>query len=205
MSCARFVILRSPAGATKNLILKARSFASLRMTNKKLAHTVNKLTYLLTIHFLFLFFTSTTNLHADTAFLRQLADQPVAHLSDAVSVMTQFLNPETQSSDFESQKALLEQQGLLSKRLAERKADAIIRRGDLAEIAVKVAGARGGLMFQLVRPWRESLIGHYLFQKYALKEAIFLKLIKEDDIRSIVSGIELISTFSQIAEYQSGE
>ena len=157
--------------------------------------------------FLFLFLASNT-VQADTAFLRQLADKPVASFADAVLVVTQFLNQGTvtQYSDFEAQKNFLNDKGVLSKRLADKKAEDVIRNGDLAEIVIKTLGIRGGLMLRSVRLWNENLLGRYFFQRYALREAIFLRLMKDDeDSRSFVSGLELISTVSKMSEYRSGE
>ncbi len=155
--------------------------------------------------FFLLLFPFPVPLHADTAFLRRLADQPVANFGDAVSIVTHFLNQETKRSDFESQRDFLRQQGILSKRLAVKKADQVIQKGELAEMAIKTLGIRGGITLRLARPWNENFLSRYFFQRYALKEAVFLKLMKDEDIRSVVSGAELISTVSKMSEYRSDE
>lgn len=155
--------------------------------------------------FLFFSFATLTSLaHADTAALRELAEQPTVSFADMISVLAQF-NQASPQSDFESQKAFLQQKGFLSKRLAAKKAEEVIRKGDLAEAVIKSLGVQGGLMLRVVDPWSENFLGYYLLRRYALREAVFLELISEGDMQSIVSGLELLSTASKMAEYQSND
>lgn len=144
--------------------------------------------------------------YGDTSYLRSLVDQPSTTFSDGVSIITSFLGKAAENPDFSSQKKFLEDQGILSVRLSDKKGDEILRRSELAEMAVRTLGVEGGLLLRLTGAFsRRGVLGQTVFRRYACNEAVFLKLMKPGDMRAAVTGQELISVVSRMSEYQSEE
>lgn len=142
--------------------------------------------------------------YADTSYLRNLVDQPSTTFSDGVFMITSFLEKADERSDFTSQKKFLEEQGILSVKLSEKKEDEILRRSELAEMAIRTLGVKGGLFLRLTEAFsKRGVLGQAVFRRYACNEAVFLKLMKPDDMRAAVTGQELISVVSRMSEYQS--
>lgn len=140
---------------------------------------------------------------ADTSYLRELVTRSSTTLADAAQMMTGFKGELDKHSDFESQKAYLRGEGILTARLSRKEKTSVLKRGELAELAVNALGIKGGLFFTLSRRAHKSgTAGELFFQRYAFKEAVFLELLQAGDIRQTVTGEELISVISRMKEYQ---
>lgn len=140
---------------------------------------------------------------ADTAYLRELVDRPSTTIEDATRMITGFKGELDRHSDFESQRRYLQEAGILTDRLSRKGKTAVLKRGELAELAVNALGVKGGIFFTLAkRTHRNGTAGELFFRRYAFKEAVFLELIQAGDIHAAVTGEELISVISRMKEYQ---
>ncbi len=128
---------------------------------------------------------------ADIAYFRDMADRKVTTVEDGCKAITIFLGLDKQYPDFKSQADMLKYKGIAPYNLGASPSSPL-RKGLLAQMAVKALGIKGGIISRLFG----------MSQRYALKECVFLELMTEENARQIVEGVELIGVLYRMEKYR---